>query len=112
MARHGVLEQDAVDVRIFVQLLDFGEQFFGRRLLRHVDRQTFHADSRTGVPFHFYVSGACRVVADKNRGENRGFSGAGLERIDSGLQLNFAFLGEFFTIEDKSRHRFSVFLQK
>ena len=109
VARNRVLQQNSVYVRIFIQFFDLGEEFFRRRLFRHVDRQTFHSHAGAGVAFHFDVSSAGRIVTHKNRGENRRFACASLERFNAFFQLKFGFLCEFFTVEDKSGHRFSCF---
>src|SRR5271170_455485 len=71
LMRDGMLEQDAADARIVVQVIDGGEELRCRGFLGKGDAERFHADTAAGIALHAHVSGGGRVGANKDGGENR-----------------------------------------
>ena len=71
LRRHRMLQQDAVHLRIGVQFIDFSQQFIRGGALGQDDPERFHADAPAGISLHPDVGRRCRIVADKDGGQNR-----------------------------------------
>ena len=98
VSRYRVLQEDAVHVRVFVEFLDFVEEFLRRGVLVHHHADAFHAHAGAGVALHLDVSRACRVVAHENRRKNRGLAGLFLEGGHAGAEFFFSGLGKSLAV--------------
>ena len=76
---HWMLKQDAVDLRVSIELVDFCDQLFRGGLFGEMDGERVHADTAAGIAFHADVGGRRWVGADEDGGEDGGFSGPGAD---------------------------------
>ncbi len=67
--RQRQLHQNAVNLRITIQLLDQGNQFGLCRRCRQIVVARTKANMCTGTALVAHVDGRCRIVADENNGE-------------------------------------------
>ncbi len=67
--RQRQLDQDAVNLRIAIQLLDQGNQFCLCRRRRQIVVARTKADMRTSAALVAHVDGRCRLVADQDNGK-------------------------------------------
>ena len=111
VARDRMLQEDAVDVRVFVEFLDLVEEFLGRGVLVHHHADAFHAHTGAGVALHLDVSRACRIVAHENRRKNRGLAGLFLELCHAGAEFFFSGLGKSLAVQNECCHKISVFFK-
>ena len=98
VSRHRVLQQDAVDVLVFVEFLDLVEEFLGRGVLVHHHADAFHAHAGAGVALHLDVCGTCRIVAHENRCKDRGLARLFLEGGHAGAEFFFSGLGKSLAV--------------
>ncbi len=69
----GVLQENAADARVGVEVVDGGEEFGGGGGAWERDAEGFHADAAAGVAFHPDVGGGGGIVADEDGGEDGWF---------------------------------------
>src|SRR5215475_7885604 len=53
---HGMLQQNPVDIRVTVELLNLIQEFLSSRLFRHFHFQGVHPDTSASVALHPHVS--------------------------------------------------------
>ena len=94
----GVLEEDAADAGVGVEVVDGGEEFGGGRGGGKRDAEGFHADAAAGVALHFDVGGGGGIVADEEGGEDGRF--LQIEAGDAGGEFGFEFFGVSFAVEN------------
>jgi len=102
----GVLEQDAADAWVGVEVVDGGKEFFGRGGAGKRDAEGFHADAAARVAFHFDVGGGGGVVTDEDGGENGGLRE--IEALNAVGEFGFEFFGVGFAVEEDGGHRDSL----
>ena len=105
MWRHGVLQQNAVHIRIGIEVVNFGQQLLSRSFLRQNHFLRLHTDAFTGIAFHAHIGGGSRIIADQNRRQDGLFAASSGRQLSNALtQICFDFLGNSLAIEDDTCH--------
>lgn len=103
LGREGLLDQDAVDLGIRIQLLDRAEQLLLRRVLGHHEGLVGHAHLLAGLALHLHVELRAGVVADQD-GREAGDHSTGAEPIEAVPELAPDLVRHALSVDDVARH--------
>jgi hypothetical protein len=102
-ARQRQLDQDAVDLRVGVELVDQVEQLGLGGTGRQVVVMRLDADLLGGTALVAHVHGRGRVAADQHHGQARAAATGGHAGVDAHLQAVEQVLGDAAAIKDAGR---------
>jgi len=98
------LDQDAVDCRVFVQLVNQGLQGFLRGVFRKVIGQGENSCLVAGFPLVAYIYMRCGIVPDQHYGQSWSAKSLLPAGFNAGGDLLSYFGGNFFSIDQFGGH--------